>query len=185
MIYRELKPTTPPSDGRSDDRVWRSGGWILEAHIGGGPPQWHDYRPSHEPLLEVASGHGCFEWVLQWALRCGFRPAVIGSGDTHLATMGAPIAAKAYFGRWHNVGLNFRDTGYGNGPIAAVWAARCERNEIWKAIRDRRTFATTGARIILTVDVNGHTAAARPKSRLLLRSPFARCSRAASRPDSE
>ena len=77
--------------------------------------------------------------------------------------MGAPIAAKDYFGRWHNIGLNFRDTGYGNGPIAAVWAARCERNEIWKAIRNRRTFATTGARIILTVDVNGHTAGSEAK----------------------
>ncbi|MXX15617.1 MAG: DUF3604 domain-containing protein [Gemmatimonadetes bacterium] len=166
VIYREWTETYPPTFCTMDEVMAEFGDRedvILEAHIGGGPPQWYDYRPSHEPLLEVASGHGCFEWVLQWALRCGFRPAVIGSGDTHLATMGAPIAAKDYFGRWHNIGLNFRDTGYGNGPIAAVWAARCERNEIWKAIRDRRTFATTGARIILAVDVNGHTAGSEAK----------------------
>ena len=158
VIFREWTESYHPTYCTIDEVMAEFGDRedvILEAHIGGGPPQWDIYRPDHEPLLEVASGHGSFEWVLQWALHCGFRPAIIGSGDTHLATMGAPIAAKAYFGRWQNIGLNFRDTGFGNGPIAAVWAARCERDAIWEAIRDRRTFATTGARIILTVDVNG------------------------------
>jgi hypothetical protein len=131
---------------------------ILEAHIGGGPPDWEAYRTDHEPLLEIASGHGSFEWVLQLALEYGYRPAIIGSEDTHLATMGAPMGAKCHFGRWHNVALNFRDTGFGTGPLAAVWAERCERDAIWQAVRERLTYATTGARIILEVNVNGHRA---------------------------
>ncbi len=128
---------------------------ILEAHIGGGPPDWEAYKTEHEPLLEIASGHGSFEWVLQRALNHGYRPAIIGSGDTHLPTAGSPMAAHSFRGRF-NKELNLRDTGFGSGPAAAVLAERCERNAIWKAVRERRTYATTGARIILNVTVNGH-----------------------------
>ncbi|MCZ6633435.1 MAG: DUF3604 domain-containing protein [bacterium] len=127
---------------------------ILEAHVGGGPPDWNAYRTEREPLLEVSSGHGAFEWVLQRALSHGYRPAVIGSSDAHLPAMGTPMAAHCFRGRFNHV-LKVRDAAFGSGPIAAVWATRCEREAIWEAIGDRRTFATTGARIVLEVNVNG------------------------------
>ena len=57
---------------------------ILEAHIGGGPPQWYDYRPSHEPLLEVASGHGCFEWVLSGPCAVAFAQPLLDRGTPTL-----------------------------------------------------------------------------------------------------
>ena len=130
---------------------------ILESHVGGGPPNWDKFRPNVEPLLEVASGHGAFEWLLQKALRYGYRPAVIGSGDIHLPTLGAPMAPHCFRGRFNKV-LNIRDTGFGSGPLAGVWATRCERKAIWQAVAEKRTFATTGARIILTVSLEGNPA---------------------------
>ena len=130
---------------------------LLEAHVGGGPPRWDAHPTEREPLLEVVSGHGAFEWILQAALNRGYRPAVIGSGDTHLPGLAHPIAAHCFRGRF-NRELNIRDTGFGSGPIAAVWAERCERGAIWRAIAERRTFATTGARIVLDVTVNGRPA---------------------------
>jgi hypothetical protein len=130
---------------------------FLEAHVGGGPPDWEAFPTRRERLLEVASGHGSFEWVLQRALRHGHRPAVIGSSDAHLPSAGTPMAAHLFRGRWSRE-LNVRDTGFGSGPVAAVWAERCERPAIWQAISRRRTFATTGARIILRVSANGHSA---------------------------
>ncbi len=130
---------------------------ILEAHVGGGPPNWEAHPTEREPLLEIASGHGAFEWLLQEALHRGYRPAIIGSGDTHLPGLGNPMAAHCFRGRF-NKALNIRDTGFGSGPIAAVWAERCERGAIWRAIEERRTYASTGARIILDVAVNGHPA---------------------------
>ena len=130
---------------------------LLEAHVGGGPPNWEAYQPRREPLLEIASGHGSFEWLLQRALRYGYRPAVIGSGDTHLPVASGPIAAHCFRGRFVKE-LNIRDTGFGTGPLAAIWAERCERNAIWQAIAARRTYGTTGARIILNVTVNGQPA---------------------------
>ncbi len=130
---------------------------LLEAHIGGGPPNWTAYPTKEAPLLEVTSGHGAFEWVLQRALRHGYHPAVIGSSDVHLPTLGAPMAAHCFRGRFNHE-LNIRDTAFGSGQVAGVFAAACEREEIWQAIRKRRTFATTGARIILDVSANGEPA---------------------------
>ena len=130
---------------------------LLEAHIGGGPPNWTAYPTEEAPLLEVTSGHGAFEWVLQRALRHGYHPAVIGSSDVHLPTLGAPMAAHCFRGRFNHE-LNIRDTAFGSGQVAGVYAAACDREAIWRAIQDRRTFATTGARIILDVRVNGEPA---------------------------
>ncbi len=130
---------------------------LLEAHVGGGPPNWEAYRTKREPLLEIASGHGSFEWLLQQALSYGYRPAIIGSTDAHLPSLGGPMAAHCFRGRF-NEELNIRDTGFGAGPLAAVWAERCERHAIWKAIEKRSTYATTGARILLNLTVNGHPA---------------------------
>jgi hypothetical protein len=64
------------------------------------------------------------------------------------------MQAHTFFGRFVQE-LNMRDTGFGSGPVAAVWSERCERDAIWQAVCERRTYATTGARIILHVDVNG------------------------------
>ncbi|MCY3958656.1 MAG: DUF3604 domain-containing protein [Chloroflexi bacterium] len=128
---------------------------LLEAHVGGGPADWDAYPTASEPVVEVASGHCCAEWLLQRALRHGHRPAVIASGDTHLPLLAAPMAAHHYRGRFGNY-LNIRDCAIGCGPVAAVRATRCERRAIWDAVLKRRTYATTGARIILDVQANGH-----------------------------
>ena len=130
---------------------------LLEAHVGGGPADWDAYPMTREPVVEVASGHGSVEWLLQRALRHGHRPAVIGSGDTHLPLLAAPMAAHLFRGRFGNH-LNIRDCAIGCGPVAAVRAARCERRAIWDAVMTRRTYATTGARIILDLHANGHPA---------------------------
>jgi len=160
VIFREWSEGYIPTYSPIEELFEQYGGRddvFLECHVGGGPPNWEAYQPKHEPLLEIASGHGSFEWVLQDALQHGYRPAVIGSGDTHLPTVGAPISAHLFRGRFAEE-LNIRDTGFGSGPLAAVWAARCERDAIWEAIEQRCTYATTGAHIILDVTVNGSPA---------------------------
>ncbi len=130
---------------------------LLEAHVGGGPADWNAYPTAREPVVEVASGHGSAEWLLQRALRHGHRPAVIASGDTHLPLLAAPMAAHLFRGRFGGH-LNIRDCAIGCGPVTAVRAARCDRHAIWDAVMNRRTYATTGARIILELQADGHPA---------------------------
>ena len=73
---------------------------------------------------------------------------MIASGDTHLPLLAAPMAAHHFRGRFGSH-LNMRDCAIGCGPVAAVARGpRCERHTIWDAVMARRTYATTGARII-------------------------------------
>ena len=44
---------------------------FLQVHIGGQPAQWRLYKPVRERFLEVCSGFGCAEWLLQKALNLG------------------------------------------------------------------------------------------------------------------
>lgn len=160
VIFRDWEERHAPAWAEMDDLLEAYGDRqdvLLEAHVGGGPADWDAYPTAHEPVVEVASGHGSAEWLLQRALRHGHRPAVIASGDTHLPLLAAPMAAHLFRGRFGDH-LNIRDCAIGCGPVAAVRAARCDRHPIWDAVMSRRTYATTGARIILEVLANGHPA---------------------------
>lgn len=160
VIFRDWEERHAPAWADMDQLVETYGDRddvLLESHVGGGPADWDAYPTAREPVVEVASGHGSAEWLLQRALRHGHRPAVIASGDTHLPLLAAPMAAHLYRGRFGSH-LNVRDCAIGCGPVAAVRAARCERHAIWDAVAKRRTYATTGARIILDVQANGHPA---------------------------
>ncbi len=160
VVFRDWEERHAPAWADMDELVQTYGDRddvLLEAHVGGGPADWEAYPTMHEPAVEVASGHGSAEWLLQRALRHGHRPAVIASGDTHLPLLAAPMAAHLFRGRFGNH-LNIRDCAIGCGPVAAVRALRCERQAIWEAVQNRRSYATTGARIILDVRANGHPA---------------------------
>ena len=160
VIFQDWEERHAPAWAEMDDLLEAYGersDVLLEAHVGGGPADWDAYPTAREPVVEVASGHGSAEWLLQRALRHGHRPAVIASGDTHLPLLAAPMAAHLFRGRFGNY-LNIRDCAIGCGPVAAVRAPRCERQAIWDAVLNRHTYATTGARIILDVRAKGHPA---------------------------
>jgi len=115
-------------------------------HTGGGPVPvfWKYHDPSLEPVVEICSVHGVSEamghprciyspvasGMVQSALARGHRLGFVGSGDSH---DGHP-------------GLGSPDRRAG---LAAVWATGPSRDAIWKAIRARRVYATTGCRSIL------------------------------------
>ncbi|MGD8238032.1 MAG: hypothetical protein PVH68_05735 [Armatimonadota bacterium] len=129
---------------------------MLEVHIGGQPPRWHEYRTDRERMVEVASGFGCAEWLLQRALRLGYRPAVCGGSDLHVGLMGGPRAVETFRGRFgYKLPMNVRDSAYGTGPLTAIVAPALKREQLWEAIKQRCTYATSGARAYLDLRCNG------------------------------
>ncbi|MFW6060956.1 MAG: DUF3604 domain-containing protein, partial [Phycisphaeraceae bacterium] len=124
---------------------------LLQVHIGGAAPDWSRYAPAREAMVEVASGFGNAEWLLQDALQRGYRPGVAGASDAHLGLLGAPRAIEPMRGRFafRAAPMNQRDTAFGAGPITAVRAPACERDAIWSGMKRGSTYATTGARIYL------------------------------------
>jgi len=107
-----------------------------------------------ERLVELWSMHGSAEGydmtdrpyrafddrsLVMAALRRGARLGFVAGSDTHSARPGG--SAKEPLPYW--------------GGLAAVWATGLTRRELFEALYARRTYALTGARIILWMTVNG------------------------------
>ena len=103
-----------------------------------------DYRqsdPRLEPLVEVMSMHGAFEWFARQYLSRGHEVGLIAASDDQRSRPG--YAAPT------------RDSRAQRGGLGAVLAPAGSRDALFDALRARRTYATTGERIILDVTVNG------------------------------
>ena len=103
-----------------------------------------DYRqsdPQLEPLIEMMSMHGTFNWFVRQYLSHGHRVGLIAASDDHLSHPGYSAPN--------------RDSLAQRGGLGAVMAPEHSRDAIFDAMKQRRTYATTGDRIILDVTVNG------------------------------
>lgn len=93
------------------------------------------YDPADRPLLQADPDRTAMA-----ALRRGLRIGFTAGSDTHSARPGG--SAKEPLPHW--------------GGLTAVWADSLTRRGLFRALRARRTYALTRARIILRFTVNGH-----------------------------
>jgi hypothetical protein len=141
------------SPGELWDSLVARGAMTIAHHTGGGPVpiDWSIAPPpSVEHLVEISSVHGSSEHVgcakqiynpvpgafVVDALDRGYRLGFIGSGDGHV---GHP-------------GENYSFC----GGLAGIYATGRTRAEVWEALCARRTYATSGERIILDVRLGEH-----------------------------
>lgn len=111
---------------------------IPHAHQAG---NYRQSDPDLEPLIEIMSQHGTFEWFGRMYLRQGHQVGFIAASDNHLSQPG--------YSAPQNGSLSQR------GGLGALRATTGTRDALFDAMRDRATYATTGDRIILDVTVNG------------------------------
>jgi hypothetical protein len=102
--------------------------------------EWRMNDPDLERLVEIMSMHGTFEWFGRAYLAQGFQVGFVAASDDHIGKPGYSGPRRANHQR--------------NG-LAAVLAAEKTTNAIFDALRDRATYATTGARIILDATLDG------------------------------
>lgn len=103
-----------------------------------------DYRqsdPQLEPLIEIMSMHGSFQWFMEAYLSHGHEVGVVAASDDHLSRPGYSAP--------------HRDSLAQRGGLGAVLAPERSRDAIFDGMKAKRTYATTGDRIILDFDVNG------------------------------
>ena len=120
---------------------------------------WDCYDPAVEPVMEIYSIWGSGEkagtdlWEVlremtggaQEAWARGYRLGVIAGSDTHAGMPGRSIAR-----------CDRDDFMPYKAGFAGVWAEELSRESIFDALRARRCYATTGARIILETFVGRH-----------------------------
>jgi hypothetical protein len=116
---------------------------LLIPHIGG---RYADIVGFHDPRLErvveIYSDWGRFEWLLEDALRSGYRVGFVANSDGHKGRPGASHPGASTFGAY--------------GGLTCVLAESLTRDAVFEAIRQRRCYGVTAAqRIHVELTVNG------------------------------
>ena len=104
------------------------------------PGNYRLVDPDLEPLVEIMSQHGTFEWFGQKYLEHGHEVGFTAASDNHLSQPGytAPKAG----------GLSQR------GGLGALIASEKTRDSLFDAMKHINAYATTGDRVILDFKVN-------------------------------
>ena len=109
---------------------------VVIAHVGG---RYADVKLAHDGRLErsveVHSTWGTFEWLLHDAFEKGYRVGVVCHSDDHKGRPGATRPGASTFGAI--------------GGLTCYLMPELTRDALFEALRKRRHYGTTGARIFL------------------------------------
>ncbi|WP_416423955.1 hypothetical protein RAM80_29685 [Pseudomonas sp. App30] len=117
-------------------------GHLMMPHVGGRRCNLDWHHPELERLIEVGSAWGQFHWVYAEALQRGYRVGAAANSDEHQGRCGGGVPATAVFGS--------------RGGLTGVLASGFDRASVGKALRARRTFATTGERTFASLRLGEH-----------------------------
>ncbi len=109
---------------------------ITFAHVGG---RYADIGVAHdvaiETAVEVHSSWGTFEWIVNDAFDLGYRVGIVANSDGHKGRPGAEGPGASLFGAY--------------GGLTCLPLSELSRTAVFEALRARRHYATTGARVLL------------------------------------
>ena len=114
---------------------------LLLPHVGGRYANLNWHAPDLEPLIEVYSEWGEFEWFLREALEKGYRVGFTAGSDDHKGRPGAAPPGSGSFGVY--------------GGLTCIYATELTREGLWEALKARRCYGTTGQRLLLEVTADG------------------------------
>jgi len=117
------------------------------AHVGGRYAELTMHDEKLELAVEIHSAWGTFEWLLEDALRLGYRVGVVANSDDHRGSPGASYPGAKNFGSL--------------GGLTCVLSERLDQEGILEALLQRHMYATTGNRPFLDVSLetsDGHRA---------------------------
>ena len=115
---------------------------LIVPHIGGRPCNLEFHDPELEPVIEIYSAWGQFEWLLRESIERGYKVGFVCGSDDHKGRPGASYPGSSSFGVY--------------GGLTCVLARELTREGVWEALKARRCYGTTGQRIILDVRGDGH-----------------------------
>jgi len=115
---------------------------LIIPHVGGRCADLRRHDADLEPLIEIYSCWGLFEWLIEEAMRRGMKVGFVANSDDHKCRPGASYPGTSIFGVY--------------GGLTCVFAEELTREAVWKALLARRCYATSGQRIILDVEIEGH-----------------------------
>jgi hypothetical protein len=125
-------------------RVREHGKSLTIAHVGGRYADIRRYMDEEVgPLVELVSCWGIFEWMLWDAFEKGYIVGVVCNSDGHKGRPGAEGPGAGEFGI--------------AGGLTCVLTESLTRKDVFNALKNRRCYGTTGARMDLSFDASGHS----------------------------
>jgi hypothetical protein len=109
------------------------------AHVGGRYADMAMHDPEVELAVEVHSAWGTFEWLVEDALRLGYRIGICANSDGHKTRPGASYPGAGEFGSL--------------GGLTCILAQALNREHVLEALVRRHFYATTGNRPLLDVQL--------------------------------
>jgi len=109
------------------------------AHVGGRYADLDMHDENIEVAIEIHSAWGTFEWLLHDAFDRGYRIGICANSDGHKGRPGASYPGRSTFGSL--------------GGLTCVLANKLNREDIAKAMKQRHFYATTGNRIIISLEL--------------------------------
>ncbi len=123
-LFRNLRKQTSPQP-------------FVFAHVGGRYADISIHDPKLEWAVEAHSAWGTFEWMIEDALRYGYRIGICANSDGHKGRPGASYPGASKFGSL--------------GGLTCILAKKLDRRSLFDAIRKRHFYGTTGNRSLLDV----------------------------------
>lgn len=136
------------------DVVKKHGAIVIPHHIGWTGVDWENHDEYAQPVYEIISGHGAYEFFgnlpiphrggikgmfVQDGWRKGLIFGVVGGSDTH--------------GLLYHHGISLKRDPYKSG-LTAVLCEKLTRDDILNALRQRRCYATSGEKIFVDFRIN-------------------------------
>jgi hypothetical protein len=124
-------------------------------HYGGrhGTPAFHN--PDLQRSIEIFSDHRRSEdWATQF-LRNGYRLGIMASTDNHAGNAGFGIRRAAVTTGEDGEVFERHSPAENGTALVAVYAPELTRKGIFQGMYHRRTYATTGTRIVLNFELDG------------------------------
>lgn len=110
-------------------------------HVGGRYANLDYHDPERSPLIEVHSHHGTFEWFLEEAMKRRLKVGFVAASDDHTCRPGLTYPVRGFCTK---------------GGYTGIYAKKLTREAVWEALWARRTYATSGERMIIHVESNDH-----------------------------
>ena len=120
---------------------------LAVAHVGGRYANLDLAAGQFPNLVEIHSHHGTFEWLAEDAMRRGLCVGFVGQSDDHTGRPGlsAPLQPMSRTFVTFDVA----------GGYTGLFAEQLTREAVWRALKARHCYATTGRRILLDVRAAG------------------------------
>ncbi len=122
--------------------AYRHSDVLITPHVGGAHADLSFHEPAVEPAIEITSTHGSFEWFQEEALQNRYTVGFVGGSDSHTGRPGTDTPG-------------YQPRRYAQAGLTGIYATDLTLEAFFEALKARRCYATTGARMVVQVTGDG------------------------------